>query len=76
MHIRMKFLLLWGKLMSKKINDDKGKKGERDLMKTIFKMEEAAFVAIIVVSLCGKAPGEEITARFDEADRLYKEAMK
>lgn len=41
MHIRMKFLLLWGKLMSKKINDDKGKKGERDLMKTIFKMEEA-----------------------------------
>lgn len=41
MHIRMKFLLLWGRLMSKKINDDKGKKGERDLMKTIFKMEEA-----------------------------------
>ena len=37
----MKFLLLWGRLMSKKINDDKGKKGERDLMKTIFKMEEA-----------------------------------
>ena len=26
MHIRMKFLLLWGRLMSKKINDDKGKK--------------------------------------------------
>ncbi|MFR5734115.1 MAG: hypothetical protein ACLUD2_21665 [Clostridium sp.] len=35
-------LLLWGRLMSKKINDDKGKKvAKRDLMKTIFKMEEA-----------------------------------
>lgn len=36
----------------------------------------ASFVAIIVISLCGKAPTEEITARFDEADRLYKEASK
>lgn len=36
----------------------------------------ASFIAIIVVSLCGKAPTEDITARFDEADRLYKEASK
>lgn len=36
----MMFLLLWGRLMGKKKNGDKGKKGERDLMKTIFKMEE------------------------------------
>lgn len=36
----------------------------------------ASFVAIILISLCGKAPTEDITARFDEADRLYKEASK
>lgn len=36
----------------------------------------ASFIAIIVVSLCGKAPTEDITARFDEADRLYKDALK
>lgn len=36
----------------------------------------ASFITIIVVSLCGKAPTEDITARFDEADRLYKEASK
>ena len=44
MHIRMKFLLLWGKLMSKKINDDKGKKGERDLMKTRWKKQEKILI--------------------------------
>lgn len=29
-------------------------------------------LTIIIVSLLGKAPNEEITQRFDEADRLYK----
>ena len=33
-------------------------------------------IAIVVVSLMGKAPGVEVTARFDEADHLYKEATK
>lgn len=37
----MRSLFLWGEKMEKKKNDDKGKKGERDLIKTIFKMEEA-----------------------------------
>ena len=32
-----------------------------------------SFIAIIVVSLLGKAPSSSITERFDEADRLYKE---
>ena len=32
-----------------------------------------SFIAIIVVSLLGKAPSSSITERFDEADRLYKQ---
>ena len=35
-----------------------------------------SLVTIIVVSLMGKAPSTQITARFDEADRIYKEATK
>ncbi|NHC04657.1 sodium/proline symporter PutP [Acinetobacter sp. 187] len=33
-----------------------------------------SLIAIVVVSLCGQAPTTEVTARFDEADRLYKES--
>ncbi len=32
----------------------------------------ASIIAIVVVSLLGKAPSAEVTARFDEGDRLYK----
>ena len=35
-----------------------------------------SLVTIIVVSLMGKTPSTQITARFDEADRIYKEATK
>ncbi|AXY56005.1 sodium/proline symporter PutP [Acinetobacter chinensis] len=31
-----------------------------------------SLIAIIVVSLSGKAPGKDVTERFEEADRLYK----
>ena len=34
-----------------------------------------SLIAIVVVSLLGKAPSEEITTRFDEGDRLYKDAQ-
>jgi len=33
-----------------------------------------SLIAIIVVSLMGKAPTEEITTRFDEGDRLYQDS--
>ena len=33
-----------------------------------------SFIAIIAVSLMGKAPGKEITDRFDEAERIYNES--
>ncbi|QQN40095.1 sodium/proline symporter PutP [Acinetobacter sp. CS-2] len=32
----------------------------------------ASIIAIVVVSLLGKAPSAEVTTRFDEGDRLYK----
>jgi len=32
----------------------------------------ASIIAIVVVSLLGKAPSAEVTERFDEGDRLYK----
>lgn len=32
----------------------------------------ASIIAIVVVSLLGKAPSAEVTTRFDEADRIYK----
>lgn len=32
----------------------------------------SSLIAIIVVSLSGKAPGKDVTERFEEADRLYK----
>ena len=35
-----------------------------------------SFIAIVVVSLMGKAPGRDITDRFEQADRIYKDAMK
>ena len=35
-----------------------------------------SWLAIVVVSLCGKAPDTQVTERFDDADRLYKEASK
>ena len=35
-----------------------------------------SLVTIIVVSLMGKTHSTQITARFDEADRIYKEATK
>ena len=34
-----------------------------------------SLIAIVVVSLLGKVPSEEITTRFDEGDRLYKDAQ-
>ena len=34
-----------------------------------------SLIAIVVVSLLGKAPSEEITTHFDEGDRLYKDAQ-
>ncbi|OTG63384.1 sodium/proline symporter [Acinetobacter sp. ANC 3903] len=33
-----------------------------------------SMIAIVVVSLMGKAPTEEVTARFDEGQRLYQES--
>ncbi len=33
-----------------------------------------SMAAIIIVSLMGKAPGKEITDRFEEADRIYRES--
>lgn len=33
-----------------------------------------SMIAIVVVSLMGKAPSEEVTARFDEGQRLYQES--
>ena len=35
-----------------------------------------SFIAIIIFSLLDKVPSEDIRTRFDEADRLYKDAMK
>lgn len=35
-----------------------------------------SLIAIIVVSLMGKAPTEEITTRFDEGDRLYQDLQQ
>ncbi|QIO06617.1 sodium/proline symporter PutP [Acinetobacter shaoyimingii] len=35
-----------------------------------------SLIAIIVVSLADKVPNTDVTARFDEADRLYKDAFK
>ena len=35
-----------------------------------------SFIAIIVVSLLDKVPSQDITERFEEADRLYKNASK
>lgn len=35
-----------------------------------------SFIAIIVVSLLDKAPSKDIEDRFDEADKLYTDAMK
>lgn len=32
-----------------------------------------SFIAIVVVSLMGKEPSQDVTSRFEEADRLYKE---
>ena len=34
-----------------------------------------SMLAIIVVSLMGKAPSAEVTAKFEEADRIYKESI-
>lgn len=34
-----------------------------------------SLIAIIVVSLLGKSPSPDITARFDKGDRLYKDAQ-
>ncbi len=34
-----------------------------------------SFIAIIAVSLMGKAPGKDITERFEEAERIYKESL-
>ncbi|MBE9400029.1 sodium/proline symporter PutP [Acinetobacter albensis] len=34
-----------------------------------------SLIAIVVVSLLDKVPAEEITTRFDEGDRLYKDAQ-
>lgn len=36
----------------------------------------ASLVSIIVVSLCGKAPETNVTERFEQADRVYKDALK
>ncbi len=33
-----------------------------------------SFIAIIVVSLMGKAPSKDVTDRFEEAERLYNES--
>lgn len=33
-----------------------------------------SFVAIIMVSLMGKAPGKAVTDRFEEADHIYRES--
>jgi sodium/proline symporter len=35
-----------------------------------------SFITIVTVSLLGKQPTKDITERFDQADRLYKEQMK
>ncbi|WP_180058151.1 sodium/proline symporter PutP [Acinetobacter sp. YH12227] len=34
-----------------------------------------SLIAIVVVSLMGKAPSNEITDKFEEADRIYKESI-
>lgn len=34
-----------------------------------------SFIAIIAVSLMGKAPSKDITERFEEAERIYKESL-
>ncbi|EQB7101551.1 sodium:proline symporter, partial [Acinetobacter baumannii] len=33
-----------------------------------------AFISIIVVSLISKAPNSDVTGRFEQADKLYKES--
>ena len=33
-----------------------------------------SFIAIILISLMGKAPGRAVTDRFEEADRIYRES--